>query len=98
MILRLDPTQNSGDNNRLAQLKESVDGEAVVLDGLDEAIIGHGSQFPSEPVIVYSAQRILDVLVGDGMAAEEALEFFQYNIEAMSAGDLTPIIIWEIEE
>ena len=93
-----DATEDSNENAVLDQLMSRVDGEAVVLDGFNEAIIGHGSQFPNEQVIVYSAQRILNVLVGDGMSAKEALEYYEFNIEALSAGDLTPVIVWEIDE
>lgn len=80
------------------QLKDAVDREAIALDGLDEAILGHGSQFPSEQVIVYSAQRIIKILMRDGMTLDEALEYFGFNIEQLHAGHLTPIIVWEIEE
>lgn len=86
------------DGSAIDQLRDAVDREAIALDGLDEAILGHGSQFPNEQVVVYSAQRIIKILMRDGMTLDEALQYFEFNIEQLHAGHLTPIIVWEIED
>lgn len=62
----------------------------IKFDGLDDAIIGVTA---SDNKIVYSADRILTLLQND-MSAEEALEFMEFNIIGLYAGEGTPIIVW----
>lgn len=63
--------------------------------GLDDAIIGFGSQPGSDYVIVYDAQKIVDILVDrDEMDREEAWEYFYFNIEGAYVGELTPIYVY----
>tara|TARA_R100000742_G_C4213688_1_gene39354 strand:- start:210 stop:539 length:330 start_codon:yes stop_codon:yes gene_type:complete len=65
-------------------------------DGFDDAIIGVGNQFSNDNVIIYSADKIIDIMMGrDGMKSEEALEYFEYNIKGAWMGKHTPIFIWE---
>jgi hypothetical protein len=67
-------------------------------NGLDEAIIGYGSQPGSDYVIVYDAQKIVDILVDrDGMEREEAWEYFYFNIEGAYVGKLTPIYVYSAD-
>jgi len=70
---------------------------AIVLHGLDAALIGYGSKYPDDIVLVYSAAKIKAVLVErDGMTVEEAEEFFSFNIACLGLGERTPIIMQEI--
>ena len=62
----------------------------IKFDGLDDAIIGVTA---SDNKIVYSAERILTLLQND-MSAEDALEFMEFNIIGLYAGEGTPIIVW----
>lgn len=62
----------------------------IKFDGLDDAIIGVTA---SDNKIVYSADRILTLLQND-MSAEDALEFMEFNIIGLYAGEGTPIIVW----
>ena len=34
---------------------------AITFDGLDDAIIGTGGQYPNDGLVVYSANRIMDL-------------------------------------
>lgn len=64
-------------------------------NGLDDAIIGFGSQPGSDYVVVYDAQKIVDILVDrDKMNREEAWEYFYFNIEGAYVGELTPIYMY----
>jgi hypothetical protein len=46
-------------------------------------------------VIVYDAEKIRSILMErDGMSAEEAREFIEYNIEGAYMGDETPVYVW----
>jgi hypothetical protein len=58
----------------------------------DEAIIGVMERAGGESVIAYDTQKILAVLERS-MSAEEAQEFFEYNILGAYMGDRTPVYI-----
>lgn len=68
------------------------------IDGHDDAIIGpamiwgDGSRIG---VLVYNAETIRETLMKrDGMDAEEAREFIEFNIEGAYVGPDTPILVW----
>lgn len=66
------------------------DEEIIVLDGFDEAILGitlDGDNYR----IVYSVSRILDILIERGLSFEEAVEFYDFNIEGLNFGIQGPI-------
>lgn len=67
-------------------------------DGLDDAIIGpafiwrDGTQVS---VLVYDAEEIRKIfMLRDGMDADEAREFIEYNIEGGYIGKDTPVLVW----
>jgi len=69
---------------------------AKVADGFDDAIIGYTKNSNSEYVIVYSASKIIDILIDvDGMIEEEAWQYFDFNIEGAYVGPRTPIFVFE---
>ena len=73
-----------------------INDEAVVFDGLDDAIIGTGGQHNSLQLVIYSARLIIEVLMNQSeMSHEEAIEHFNFNIASLNAGPGTPIIMWE---
>jgi hypothetical protein len=46
-------------------------------------------------VLVYDAEKIRDILMKrDGMDAEEAREFIEFNIEGGYLGEQTPVLVW----
>jgi hypothetical protein len=68
---------------------------AVILDGLDEAIIGVTEEFGNNPRILYSKDKILNILCErDGMDMEESIEFYDYNILGLYAGEQNPIFLF----
>ena len=67
--------------------------ETLKADGFDDAIIG----IDSKQRMVYSIEKILQILQDDDMTQEDALEHFYYNIDGSYVGDYTPIYIWEYE-
>jgi len=76
-------------------LKESIEAnnpEAMLADGLDDALAG----YTYDGRAVYFIQEILGILVvRDGMTEEEAQEFFDYNIAGAYVGAFTPVYMWE---
>ena len=67
-------------------------------DGLDDAIIGPASIWrdgTQVSVLVYDAEEIRKIfMLRDGMDADEAREFIEYNIEGGYIGVDTPVLVW----
>ena len=67
---------------------------AILLDGLDDAIFGIVEEFGNSPRILYSKNKILNILSErDGMTWSEADEFYDYNILGLYAGEQNPIFL-----
>ena len=67
---------------------------AILLDGLDDAIFGIVEEFCNSPRILYSKNKILNILSErDGMTWSEAEEFYDYNILGLYAGEQNPIFL-----
>ena len=71
---------------------EQLEG-AIILDGLDDAIIGHCHDMNTGDRLVYSVDKIVDVLISQGMGDEEAQEYYDHNIGCLYAGEQTPVLV-----
>ena len=77
----------------------SSENEMLKADGLDDALLGQmtvdrWTDHPYE-VLVYSVEKIICILMGrDGMTEEEALEYFEFNIEGSCMGKMTPFYVY----
>jgi len=78
----------------LVDIDEYAEG-AVLLDGLESAIVGIVEDFGSPGrKILYSKQRILDILQErDLMTMGEAEEFYDYNILGLYAGEQNVVFL-----
>ena len=71
---------------------------AIILDGLDDAIVGIVEDFGNSPRILYSKDKILQILQDrDWMTYEESEEFYGYNILGLHAGDQNPVFLVTIK-
>ena len=80
--------------DRVKQLKETIAvmfPEAMIADGHDHAIMGYSS----DGRVIYSADQIIGGLMNEGMTEEEAIEYFNFNIECAYVGEYTPIFMYE---
>lgn len=67
---------------------------AILLDGLESAIIGIVEEFGNGNRILYSKQIILDILQErDLMTMGEAEEFYDYNILGLYAGEQNAVFL-----
>jgi hypothetical protein len=67
---------------------------AIKLDGLDDAIIGVVEEFGNGPRILYSREKILNILCDrDHMTMSESIEFYDYNILGLHAGEQNPVFL-----
>ena len=69
------------------------------IDGHDDAVLGPamiwGQGGHRINVLVYDAEAIRTTLMErDGMDAEEAREYIEFNIEGAYMGPDTPILVW----
>ena len=66
-----------------------LDGDFLIADGFDDAIIGI-----HEDKVVYSTKKCIEVLIKDhGLEEEEAFEYFGFNVSGSYVGEKTPIFI-----
>ena len=71
---------------------EEINPDAMLADGLDDALAGYDSRGRA----VYHIEEILGILVvRDGMTEEDALEYFNFNIECAYIGQYTPVYMYE---
>ena len=63
-------------------------------DGFDEAIIGSITSYGRGETVLYSTQKIIEVMMErDGMTEEDAIEFFNYNIIGSYNGNGMPAFL-----
>ena len=81
--------------DRAERLKETIsehNPEALFADGFDESIMGYSS----DGKVVYSVDMIVGTLVNrDGMTPDEAIDYFNFNMECAYLGEYTPIYMYE---
>jgi hypothetical protein len=64
------------------------DDEFLTVKGFDDAIIGIDE---SSMRLIYSESKCIQILTGQGMTYEVAVEHFEYNIKNGYIGGSTPI-------
>ena len=68
-----------------------VEPDLVLADGFDDCLIGLG--YRDNWVALYSADKIIDKL-STIMPQEDAMEYFEFNIQGAYVGPKTPIYMW----
>lgn len=70
-------------NTKIEQYIEGANSEAIRFDGIDEAIIGtdHNGW------LVYDYIKMIDAFMRQGMEGEEAIEWIDYNVLPINAGN-----------
>ena len=73
-------------------------GEVMVPIGLSDALVGFCTSERNSACLVYDANAIIDILMKrDEMTREEAIEFFEFNIESVRTAEGNhPLYIWSI--
>ena len=72
------------------------------MDGYEEAIVGSAMVWQEQEqveVLIYDGLRIVEILVErDGMSADEAVEFIEFNMIGGYVGPAMPIIFFPYGE
>lgn len=64
-------------------------------DGFDKAIIGYTRIAGRDDVIAYDYWKCIDILIErDGMKAEDAIEYMEFNVVSAYFGEGTPAFIY----
>jgi len=63
------------------------DEEIFFADGFDDCIVG----VTSNNIVVYDSDKMITSLMNQGMDSEEALDYWDFNIENAYVGNRTPI-------
>ena len=78
----------------LIETLEEENPEAIVYDDADEAVLGLVYHNDKPPILAYSYIKWIKMLMDrDGMPEDEAVEYFDYNVDGLILGDNQPIII-----
>lgn len=69
------------------------DEEILKADGFDDAVIGieQGSMR-----LIYSVTKCIEILILEGMAQEDAIEHFDFNVAGSYVGEKTPIWCYDM--
>jgi hypothetical protein len=67
--------------------------DLLKMDGFDDCIVGICERFGMEAVLAYDRDKVIAKLIADGMTADEAEEFFQYNQIGAWMGKKTPVFV-----
>ena len=72
-----------------------LDEDLLFMDpeSFDEAIIGYIERANSPPVVCYNKDKVLEILMKDGMDWEEAEEYYYYNVVGAYVGERTPVFL-----
>ena len=84
------PRPADKDHRAIERVIENVNPEAMLVTGLEEALIGFVERFGTDPVALYDKEKIIEILMRDGLSVEEAEEHFSFNIIGAWVGVGTP--------
>ena len=62
----------------------------VFMDGYDEALVGVCQRYGMPPVALYDTEKVVAMLVAQGLTEADAMEYFYFNMEGAWVGDHTP--------
>ena len=81
-------------NHEIKDIMEEENPEALFADGFDDAIIGICRKAGSEPVVTYSYDKCVEVLMNQqDMPYDDAIEWMEFNVVSAYMGPHTPVFI-----
>jgi len=66
-----------------------LDEQMLLADGFDDALIGYVRIFDKQ-IALYNEETCIELLIKQGMNAEEAITYFEYNVIGSYVGPYTP--------
>lgn len=94
------------ERNKKIEVPEYAEGEALLADGFEEALVGFGTHF-NHAVAIYDYDKCLDILIkmfkndadwsGEGVEQRdlylEAIEYMDFNVTGGWVGPNTPVFL-----
>ena len=77
----------------IAEWAMELEEDLIAFDGLDDAVIGIVQVHTQPSRVAYSYEKIVEILMDQDMTYEEAVEYFDFNIGCLWAGENTPAIV-----
>ena len=74
---------------KLSKILEDYE-NVLIADGFDDAVIG------IEPLtmrVVYDIDKVIEILMDQGMDHDEAIEYYEFNIVGAYVGEQTPLFV-----
>ena len=73
----------------------SIEQDLMFLEGpeFDVAIIGVLERFGATDAVCYDYEKVIQVLMDQGMSVDDADEWYQFNILGSWMGDTTPVFV-----
>jgi len=85
--------------NNFKEDMAALNAEALLADGLDEAIVGWGLQAAKLPVVIYNYDKCVEIFMRDNdWDYEGAIEWMEYNVVSAYMGEGTPIFMRELSD
>jgi hypothetical protein len=75
----------------MKRLKEEYP-DVMTMDGYDDAIIGVVERIGLE-VVCYDLDKVIEILMKQGMNEEDAWEWYQFNMVGSWVGEKTPVFL-----
>lgn len=75
----------------MKRLKEEYP-DVMTMDGYDDAIIGVVERIGLE-VVCYDLDKVIEILMKQGMNEEDAWEWYQFNMVGAWVGEKTPVFL-----
>jgi len=84
-------------SKKISDLVAQVNPEAIVVDGMDEALIGLAYRSGISPVACYDKKRCAKIVMKEHkLSYQDALEWLEENVFSIYAGIYTPIFIEDL--
>jgi len=75
------------------RISEDYGEDILMMDGFDEAVIGIIETFQGDLCVTYEVDKVLEILMAQGMSGEEAREYFYFNQKGAYLGPGTPLFL-----
>jgi hypothetical protein len=67
--------------------------ELLIAGGFNDALLGVATRCGQPTIAIYDRRRCIEILVAQGLAEDEAEEFFSFNTEGAWVGPETPAFL-----
>ena len=74
---------------KLSKILEDYE-DVLIADGFDDAVIGIE---PMTMRVVYDIDKVIEILMDQGMDHDEAIEYYEFNIVGAYVGGQTPLFV-----